>query len=117
VGDPDRFQDASEAYARSVADADYMRAQWVKAKRPVTQSNPNGMAGVHPLLRAMWDAETLANKFRGELGLTPRTSGRRGPGRPPGAASAPDRVAEPDRLLRPGVQHSDRVPPVRLKSV
>jgi hypothetical protein len=47
----------------------------------------------------------------GELGLTPRTANRRGPGRPPGAASAPDRI------MRPGVQQSDRVPPVRLKSV
>lgn len=92
MSDPDRFQDAQAAYDRAVADAAYLREQWVKAKRPAVQSNHNEMAGVHPLLRAMWEAESLANKLRGDLGLTSRTSSRRGPGRPPGATSAPDRV-------------------------
>jgi hypothetical protein len=95
VADSVVFKDAEAAYGRSVADAGYVRAEWVKAGRPIVQSNPNGMSGIHPLLRAMWDAETLANRLRGELGRTPKSAKSalgRGPGRPVGAGSAPDRV-------------------------
>jgi hypothetical protein len=88
------FGDAEDAYSRCVADVVYARAAWVEAGRPMTQTSANGMSGVHPLLKAVHECETLANKLRVELGLTPRTANRRGPGRPPGAVSAPDRVPQ-----------------------
>jgi Phage terminase, small subunit len=90
------FQDAEEAYARAVADADYVREQWIAAKRPVVLVKPSGLSRVHPLLQAVQESETLANRLRGELGLTPKSAKaaiRRGPGRPAGAASALDRIA------------------------
>jgi hypothetical protein len=92
MSDGERFKDAMAAYKRCVADADYVRSEWVKAGRPLMQTSANGMAGVHPLLKAMHECEAIANRLRGELGLTPRTANRRGPGRPTGAASAPDRA-------------------------
>jgi hypothetical protein len=59
----------------------------------------NGMAGVHPLLKAFEQLEAQAARFGGALGLDPtaakRINGSRGAGRPPGAASAPDRAAPP----------------------
>jgi hypothetical protein len=91
----DLFPDAVAAYRRSVADVDYVRGLWVDAGRPLVADHGNGSAGIHPLLRAVQESEVLANRLRGELELSPRSAKsviRRGPGRPTGAASAPDRA-------------------------
>jgi hypothetical protein len=89
------FPEADAAYKRAVADAVYVRDAWVSAGKPVLLDHPNGVSGVHPLLKAMQDTEALANRLRCELGRTPRSAKsviQRGPGRPAGSASSPDRV-------------------------
>ena len=73
----------------------------------------NGMAGIHPVLKAWEQAATQAARFAGELGLTPMSAARLGrlgvrrrPGRPVGANSAPDRrdpLPPPMWNDRPGV--------------
>jgi hypothetical protein len=95
VKDADEFADAVDAYERAQADALYVRGLWIGEGRPLIQQATNGLLGRHPLWRVMLEAEAHAARFRGELGLTPRSAKtviRRGPGRPAGAASSPDRV-------------------------
>jgi hypothetical protein len=95
VTDTDHFKDAIDAYERAMRDAEYIRGAWIEAGRPLTQQSTNGLLGRHPLWRVMLEAETHAMRFRAELGLTPRSAKaviRRERGRPPGAASSPDRV-------------------------
>jgi hypothetical protein len=97
VTEPDPFQDATDAYARVVADAEYIRGVGFEAGRPLIQESTNGLLGRHPLWRVMLESEMQAMRFRAELGLTPRSAKaaiRRGPGRPAGAVSALDRVPE-----------------------
>jgi hypothetical protein len=71
------------------------------AGRPIVVTFRNGMEGQDPSLAVMerWDA--AAARFGEALGLTPMSERRLGriglPGRPMGAASAPDRVP---RVLR-----------------
>jgi hypothetical protein len=89
------FEDALHAYALAVEDAEYVRGLWVEAGRPAVQVTQNGMSGIHPLLKAVHECDAMANRFRGELGLTPKSAKmaqRRPQGRPVGAASADDRV-------------------------
>jgi hypothetical protein len=82
--------------------AEYARQEWERLERPMRDTFANGMAGIHPVLKAWEQAATQAARFAGELGLTPMSAARlgrlgvrRGPGRPVGANSAPDRVALP----------------------
>jgi phage terminase small subunit len=91
----DEFADAVEAYERAQADALFVRGMWIAEGRPLVQQSTNGLLGRHPLWRVMLEAEAHAARFRSELGLTPKSAKaaiRRGPGRPPGAASSPDRL-------------------------
>jgi hypothetical protein len=91
----DEFKDAVQAYERAQADAFYVRDLWIAEGRPLVQQATNGLLGRHPLWRVMLESETHAARFRSELGRTPRSAKaaiRRGPGRPVGAASSPDRV-------------------------
>lgn len=93
--DADGFTDAVEAYRRAMDVADYVRDTWIEAGRPLTQQSTNGLLGRHPFWRVMLEAEAHAARFRSELGQTPRSAKaaiRRGPGRPAGAASSPDRL-------------------------
>jgi hypothetical protein len=95
VSDADEFNDAVEAYERAQADALYVRDLWIAECRPLLQESTNGLPGRHPLWRVMLEAEAHAARFRSELGRTPRSAKaaiQRGPGRPVGAASSPDRV-------------------------
>ena len=85
MSEPEHFKDAIEAYRRCVADTSFVRSEWVAAGRPVMQTGANGIAGVHPLLKAVHECEAIANRLRGELELTPRTANRRGRDRPRGA--------------------------------
>lgn len=98
----ERFPDAFAAYQRAVADAEFVRAAWVEAGRPIVADHANGSCGVSPLFKSVGDAETIAARLRSELGLSPKSAKaviHRRPGRPVGSVSAPDRVR-----ARPGVQ-------------
>ena len=93
--DSDEFADAVESYERAQADAVYVPDLWIAGGRPVVQASTNSLLGRHPLWRVMLEAEAHAARFRAELGRTLRSAKaviRRGPGRPAGAASSPDRV-------------------------
>jgi hypothetical protein len=96
------FRTAVIAYVRAVDLADRARDEWYAAKRPIVFRQPNGALGVHPLVSAIVATSRSVMSHAGELGLTPmsaarlgRLGARRGPGRPVGANSAPDRVALP----------------------
>jgi hypothetical protein len=97
--DFERFGAAVRRYVLAVDAAEHARTVWVSEGRPMRDSFANGMAGVHPLLKAFEQLEAQASRFGGALGLDPtsakRIHGTRGAGRPPGAASAPDRKAPP----------------------
>lgn len=81
----DARQDALEAYDLAQARVKRCRTQWANAGGPFTLKQPNGMTGGHPLWKALLEAETHADRLRARV-LTRTTTGR-----PPGAASAPDR--------------------------
>jgi hypothetical protein len=97
--DADRFAVAVRRYVLAVDAAESARCQWVELDRPVRDTFANGMAGVHPALKAWEQLDAQAARFADVLGLTPasakRISGVRGAGRPMGAASAADRRALP----------------------
>ena len=93
--DTDEFPDAVRAYELAMEVAAHVRSMWIAAGRPLTQQSTNGLLGRHPLWRVMLEAEAHAARFRSELGQTPKSAKavvRRAPGRPVGAASAPDRM-------------------------
>jgi hypothetical protein len=88
------------------------RDEWYAAKRPIAFRQPNGATGVHPLVSAIVTTSRSVISHAGELGLTPMSAARlgrqgvrRGPGRPVGANSAPDRKILPPQMRndRPGV--------------
>jgi P27 family predicted phage terminase small subunit len=98
-----------EALARAVDERERARGAWVAVldagERVVAGST--GQPSPHPAWRMMREAEERVDALASELGLTPkarRDLRRPVTGRPPGAASAPDRVAVPRPTLR-------RVPP------
>ncbi len=106
-----RFGSAVRWYVLAVDTAEYARQEWERLDRPMRDTFANGMAGIHPVLKAWEQAATQAARFAGELGLTPMSAARlgrlgvrRGPGRPVGANSAPDRR---DSLPAP-IQWNDR---------
>lgn len=79
----------------------HARVKWEAADRPLIQETQNGLAGVHPLLKAVESCEALAARLRSELGLSPKSAKavvQRRVGRPVGAVSAADRVPPPVRL-------------------
>ena len=109
LGDDDfrRFETAVLRYVRAVDVSDRVFAEWVGLGRPLVFLQPNRALGQHPLVVAWLAASKTASVFGAELGLSPlaasRLGPRRGQGRPMGANSAPDRVAEPPVLTRPGL--------------
>jgi hypothetical protein len=112
--DYERFGSAVRRYVLAVDTAEYARSAWEAQDRPMRDTFANGMAGVHPILKAYEQAEAQAARFADALGLTPASAKRinpgRQPGRPVGSNSAPDRKA------LPGIQwRRDGLPaPLRL---
>jgi phage terminase small subunit len=102
--DFDRFGVAVRRYVNAVDAVEHARSIWEAEGRPMRDQFANQMAGISPYLKAMEQLEAQANRFAGELGLTPasakRISGLRGAGRPAGAASSADRKAAPPLKLR-----------------
>lgn len=90
----DTYIDLIERYARAVDMSARLRDDWEKDGR-TTVVTGNGMIRPHPLIAAIRDADHDAHKYGVALGLD--LTKKRPTGRPPGAASAPDRAAEPPR--------------------
>lgn len=91
AGVVDPLVEAIAAFDRAVEDAVFIRERWVLLERPVEQRTQNGMSGVHPVRRALVEADDRVAK-RAELVKRLSGSGQRG--RPSGAASSPDRVPQ-----------------------
>jgi phage terminase small subunit len=94
-------------YAVAAGELAALRRAWATDGRATVRSAHGGEVA-HPLLKAVEVHARLVADLGRALGLTPegrRRSGRsvRG-GRPPGAASAPDRAAVPRRSLLRSVQ-------------
>jgi phage terminase small subunit len=80
-GDLEALADAIALYARAVDRSARANAAWRKAGRPMTATNPNGAEGVHPLLKAIDDADRAQWRYGRALGLIVPGVARR-PGRP-----------------------------------
>ena len=96
----ERHAAAAVRYGYAVDLVTRLRAEWVAAGRPTTMTHSNGTAGSHPLVSMLADAERGALRAETAVGLGVAQAARRPVGRPAGAASAPDRRAEPPRLVR-----------------
>ena len=96
--DPTLSEGAIARYASAVGVWKALEAEWALAGRPGTVDG-----GAHPLPAAIGSARKHAAELADVLGLDPQARRRlsRGvAGRPPGAASAPDRAAPMRRTLR-----------------
>ena len=98
LNDPERFEDAVRAFARAVDMADKVRAEWKSYGEPMLFTHTNGALVAHPLVKMLQAAEADAAKAGRALKLEPDAIKRAGPGRPPGASSAPDRKAPPPMI-------------------
>jgi len=99
-----------ERYARAADLAGMLREEWTKSGRPATSTGgATGKALVpHPLVKMMAEAEQEAAKLYEQLLRPAPAAGgvRRGPGRPIGSVSAPDRRPEPPMIRRaPRLHH------------
>ena len=100
------FRDAVERYCRAVDLEVRVRREWEASARPLLVKH--GAVGIHPLVKLLASTAAVAADHGARLGLDPMSSKRlHGPGhggRPMGANSAPDRVAQwkpaPLRLAR-----------------
>lgn len=83
----DAIEDAKLRYAKQCDIVDRLRKEWEEMGSPMTTKG--GSTGkqviVHPLVREIQDAETLADRF------LQRVVEKRPIGRPPGSGSSPDR--------------------------
>jgi hypothetical protein len=102
--DATRFRTALLSYTYAVDLESRARDEWVRENRPLVRVH--GAAGVHPLVKIMTETARSAAFHAAQLALTPASAKRinrqRGPGRPLGANSAPDRRALPPALWRDG---------------
>jgi hypothetical protein len=93
--DPEDFAHAVVRFARAVDLVVEVRAEWDSHGRPKLFTHTNGALVPHPLFKMLQSAESDAAKYGRALKLEPNAIKRAGPGRPPGASSAPDRKAPP----------------------
>ena len=86
------------------------REEWEELGRPILLEYPNGMTGVHPLVKVMQGTAKHAAEMHKLAGLGINGAAYKRPqGRPVGAVSAPDRRNAPPRLKPlPG---ADKLPP------
>jgi phage terminase small subunit len=68
-GDETALRDQLELYARAVDRSSRANDAWRRAGRPLTAENPNGSSGVHPLLKAIEDADRAVWRYGRALGL------------------------------------------------
>jgi hypothetical protein len=101
--DPQLSKGAVHRYAAAVSMAAVLERAWRAAGCPGTVVGPRGKEVEHPLVRALGRARGEAADLGDRLGLSPAARRRmgHGVGRPPGAASAPDRTPRvPRRTTR-----------------
>ena len=67
--DYERYAAAVRRYVLAVDVAEYARLEWERLERPMRDTFANGMAGVHPVLKAYEQAEAQAARFADSLGL------------------------------------------------
>jgi P27 family predicted phage terminase small subunit len=95
---------AIDRYAAAVSMVAALRAEWKRLGHPAVLTGSRGGVSAHPLPRMIERAERQAAELGELLGLSPLARRKLGRhvqgGRPPGAASAPDRAAPPRRALR-----------------
>ena len=90
--DPEALFDQLVLYARAVDRSARANEAWRKAGRPLTAENPNGSSGVHPLLKAIEDADRAVWRYGRALGLNVPGVARR-VGRPTKADERKKRAA------------------------
>lgn len=100
--DGELYVHAVERYARAVDLEARLWAEWVDLGRPLLVEAPNGVRYAHPLIKMYRDASTAAAAAARAVLLDPSHVKHARPGRPLGAASAPDRVRA--RNLGPSVE-------------
>ena len=76
-GDVDALADQLDLYARAVDRTALANQAWRKAGQPMTAENPNGSSGVHPLVKAIEDADRAVWRYGRALGLTVPGAARR----------------------------------------
>ena len=104
-----KYIEAVTRYANAVDLADRLRTEWIKAGRPTVERFPNGAVSSHPLIRMMEVANRDAAKCEAAVHLDVGSATKRAPGGQKGSHRAPDRTAEPPRLVRPA--HVGQEPP------
>lgn len=92
------FWEAAERYARVCDEHAAAQKAWKAEGQPIVSYNPNGAAGVHPLLKAIESTRRQADAMAARLKLTPdAVKGK--VGHPIGQGQAPDRRSrEPGRV-------------------
>ena len=101
VEDTTPFNEAIAAYVRAMEDVAALRKRWQSMGSPIIAlGGSSGLAEVaHPLIGMIDQAEKRATDLRARLMLEPKSAQpARAPGRPAGAASAPDRAGDPGRI-------------------
>ena len=94
------YLEAVVRYARAVDLADRLHSEWVREGRPSVVRFTNGSLARHPSVRLMSDANRDAAKCEAAVFLDLASAARRRPGGQTGSHRAPDRQAEPPRLVR-----------------
>jgi hypothetical protein len=78
--------DAQERYEKAAASAKFAREAWELDGGHFTIEHPNGVEGIHPLLKVVLDCEKHADAMMKSLSHKQARAGR-----PAGSQSAPDR--------------------------
>jgi hypothetical protein len=63
------LRSAVRSYVLAVDTAEYERQEWERLERPMRDTFLNGMAGIHPVLKAWDQGATQAARFAAELGI------------------------------------------------
>ena len=112
---PAELREPLERYVRAADLAGLLRQEWETAGRPATSTGgATGKALVaHPLVKMIAEAEAEAAKLYEQLLRPAATPARRGPGRPIGSASAPDRRRSEPPMIRRRQHHEEQGPELR----
>lgn len=102
------FTEAIDQYARAVQRSHLVMQKWIEEGRPLTDLGSMRQTIEHPLVKMIREHEKSAADLAKRVGLEPNARAKGRPGRPVGAASAPDRAAPP-AVTTPGKARMTRV--------